>query len=187
MKKSVYTRPNKPRILPVTKRDIDAIKAPSVVTPALMIHASTECHVTPPNVADQMAAYLGHVSNLLEPSCGTGNLINAAIADNITAIEKNYDLCKIILERTGIQPICSDFLEYEPEILFDGVLMNPPFSKARHHVGHAIDCLCPGGKIIALVPVTFKNELFNAKTLETLTNDTFAAAKVFTKIIRMTK
>lgn len=134
-----------------------------------------------------MAAYLGHVSNLLEPSSGTGNLIIAACADTITAIEKNYDLCKIIHERTGIQPICSDFLEYEPVSLFDGVLMNPPFSKARHHVGHAVDCLCPGGKIVALVPVTFKNELFNAETLETLTNDTFAAAKVFTKIIKMTK
>jgi hypothetical protein len=37
--------------------------------------------------------------------------------------------------------------------------------------------------LVALVPVTFSHD--EAETLETLPSDTFATAKVFTKIIRV--
>lgn len=187
MKKNVYTRPDKPKVIKFTgQREIGGMELPQINHVAIpTVHASTECHVTPPDVAERMAGYLGHVESLLEPSAGTGNLILPASADHITAVEKNYSLCDILQKRTRIQPACIDFLEYHSPGKFDGVLMNPPFGKnqAKHHVHHALECLSPGGILIAIVPVTFNEEVFDGKSIEELPRNTFSTCAVSTKIV----
>jgi hypothetical protein len=53
----------------------------------------------------------------------------------------------------------------------------------------ALSMLCrgahDGASLVALVPVTYQHP--DAEELETLPNDTFASAKVYTKIVRLEK
>ena len=79
MKKSVYTRPNKPQYIDVKKRLAVEIKEPAPLPDPVIVDMATECHVTPKPVADRMVEYLGPVGDFitLEPSAGTGALIEA--------------------------------------------------------------------------------------------------------------
>lgn len=68
------------------------------------------------------------------------------------------------------------------------MLMNPPFSGVRKHIAAAVSLMGRNGHdspacLVALVPVTFEYD--GAEHLESLPVDTFAAAKVHTKIIRI--
>ena len=188
MDKSVYRRPEKPKTVESKIRIIKEIKNPSAAIIELpVVHASSECHVTPSDVAERMASYLGHRQHVLEPSAGTGNLLVAVSANRKTAIERNTGLCGIIEKRTGINPVCDDFLEYQPTEMFDGIIMNPPFSKARKHIEKAISCLEPGGSLVSIVPSTFDEKKYGAEVLENLPPDTFASCKVYSKIIYIEK
>lgn len=66
---------------------------------------------------------------------------------------------------------------------FAGVLINPPFSEVKAHIRAALSVLAPGGVLVGLVPVTF--DYPTAEELERLPSDTFAAARVNTKLIRI--
>lgn len=187
MNKSVYTRPNKSKTIPVTRRSVEDLKKIKTIEEPIVISASSECHVTPPGVAERMADYLGERNHILEPSAGTGNLLMAAMALYKTAIERSTSLCSAIEKRMGIKPLCEDFLEYNPSELFDGIIMNPPFSKVERHIKKAIECLDTDGALVALVPITFMNEKYGAETIEELPSDTFASCKVNTKIILIHK
>lgn len=203
MKKSVYTRPDKPRTLTVTRRSREA---PEMVLPTpaevITVDRFTECHVTPPAVARRMVEYLGPVGDFLtlEPSAGTGNLIQALYdvghsRFELVAIERHCSLCSAIRNRfTGkqyIDPINQCFLEYSEEakgkIEFPRILMNPPFRKVKQHMKAALQLLGRGGHdvatLVALVPITFHHDA--AETLEVLPRDTFSTAQISTKIIRI--
>lgn len=181
-----YKRPGgEARFIQQKHRTIDDIVQKETPKP-FIVHAGTECHVTPLDVAERMAEYLGHVDRLLEPSAGTGNLILSAGYNKITAIELNYELGKIIKDRTSINTIQADFIEWNGG-KFDGVLMNPPFSKVKKHVLRAFDMLVDGGSLVALVPITFDETAIGGEVLEVLPVDTFATCKVNTKIIMAIK
>jgi hypothetical protein len=66
---------------------------------------------------------------------------------------------------------------------FDAVIMNPPFRKVREHIKTALGLLKDGGALVALVPVTFQG----GDEIMRLDADTFSAAKVHTKIIKIVK
>ena len=199
MDASLYRRPNKPKTMGVTKRpghekpDFDKTSAP------VEVHASTECHVTPPEVAERMVSYLDATQDMmtLEPSCGTGNLIQALLDDGhsaleICGIEQNGALKSATRHRfNGEVSIIRDcFLEYAERwqgAKYARIIMNPPFRQVKKHMNAAIEMLGSSGYdnavLVALVPVTYQHEL--AEEMEALPNDTFANAKVNTKIVRI--
>lgn len=187
MDKSVYTRPNAPKRIAVKNRRRQ--EAPTVaIVPVVAVSAYTECHVTPYDVAARMADYLdpvGHV--VLEPQAGTGNLVTAALVRGcagVVAVERSTELYNALRQRHhGITAHNVDFLGYTASP-FSRIICNPPFSTIKRHIAHALELLAPGGVMVALVPVTFQSD---AETLETLGADTFATAKVRTKIIRFCK
>lgn len=195
MNKCAYQRPNKPLFISVQKR----LRSVEIETPSvdvLSVHASTECHVTPLDVADKMAEYLNLDDGLsvLDPQVGTGNLARACfnIGYNIqlTAIERNFALYEVAtrnMKGFNAEVINRCFLEYaaHPRKKFDRVITNPPFSQVKKHMKAALDLLANNGEMIALVPVTFN--MPGAELLEHLSNDCFALAKVNTKLIRITK
>lgn len=187
MNKSVYTRPKKPTRIRVTRRTVEGMMQNQVISKPVMISASSECHVTPPDVAERMAKYLGYRKKILEPSAGTGNLIMEIKSDEIIAIEIDRALCGLIEKRTGIKPLCEDFLEYNQPEAFSGVIMNPPFSEVEKHIKKALECLKPTGFLVSIVPITFKNEKHGAYTIEELPSDTFSYCRVNTKIISIIK
>lgn len=199
MKRSVYSRPNKPMTFPVRRRD-DFEKLETIaISEPVIVDKATECHVTPDDVADRMVSYLGPRGDYLtlEPSAGTGQLTRALLR----AGHSQYELCQIerhIKLASGLHqygPVINRcFLEYAAEAVgkveFPRVIMNPPFSHVHQHVKAALSLMCRGGHVepatlVALVPVTYQHD--DAETLEILPSDTFATAKVHTKIIRIRK
>lgn len=186
MKGSVYSRPNKPRRLIVANRGRVAERLPSPLPEPITVDAGTECHVTPEDVAERMVDYLDVDGPVLEPSAGTGNLIQALRDggyNDITAVERHWGLCEAITARfPDIEPIQGCFLEYALEgHRFAGIVMNPPFRQVRKHIESARLLLAPGGVLVALVPITFNGI---GTEIEKLGPDTFVSAKVHTKIVR---
>lgn len=197
MNPSLYTRPDKPMRIDVRRR---RDSAPIAVTPAIEIvtvDRFTECHVTPPDVAARMVAYLGDMGDYLtlEPSAGTGNISRALIESGhspreLVQVERHIRLSGSLHKFGAVINRC--FLEYADEVAgkvqFPRIIMNPPFSDVRKHIAAARGLMGQNGHasqavLVALVPITFNADCM--ETLEILADDTFSTAKVRTKIIRV--
>lgn len=206
MDRSVYRRPNKPARLVVTRRDerrtVQGALSPLAVPAVVEVDCATECHVTPSGVAARMVEYLGPCGDYLtlEPSAGTGNLLEALFDSGhsrfeMVAVERHVGLCDVIRKRFAgdryLDPINRCFLEYAAEaagrIEFPRIIMNPPFRQVRQHLAAALGLLGRGGHdvatLVALVPSAYEHG--EAETLEHLGRDVFAAAAVSSKIIRI--
>lgn len=193
MKASIYSRPNstttmKPRESRRVSLDIDKLPpAP------LAVHATSDCFVTPPEVAERMADYANLEAGLIvcDGSAGTGNLLKAIIdtQENVElfANELNYDLYQSIKNRFIDQSLTitqGDFLAFElPKV--DRFILNPPFKNrsAYKHIEHAKSLLNSDGSIIALVPSNF--HIDGMYTIEDLPSGTFSNTAISTKIIEI--
>jgi len=110
----------------------------------------------------RLSAERGH--RILEPSVGEGDLIAPILerlgkpVGDLVVYEKDErrfaGLAKRGLTVAAGFLIPRDFLEAAPptEILFDRVLMNPPFEKKSdvRHIMHALKFLAPGGRLVAI-------------------------------------
>jgi hypothetical protein len=136
-----------------------AIEAGHVVD----LKKANEQFFTPPSLAAEMVALaeLHSDCHVLEPSAGSGRLIDAAWdkAGFFTMVEKDAALAKGLLDRFrgchGIGIWTADFLEWRAvaRCPVDRVLMNPPFSNGQdvEHVRRAFEFLRPGGKLVAIM------------------------------------
>lgn len=189
--------PRRPQILPVKRREDFAALVIAPAPAIVAVDRATECHVTPPGVAARMVEYLGEQGDYLtlEPSAGTGNLSRALLAaghspHELVQVERHHALAGGLHKYGAVIQGC--FLEYAErvrgQVAFPRIIMNPPFSQVRRHIAAARSLLHCGGHecatLVALVPITF--ETGGAETLEYLDEFTFPAAKVRTKIIRLT-
>ena len=99
--------------------------------------------------------------NVLEPSCGTGNLLNPIPKDfegRIVAIEIIERYLNIARKRyKNVEFILGDFLSQEINDKFDLILMNPPFSERDPRSGctlfieRAFELLSNRGRIVSVV------------------------------------
>jgi phospholipid N-methyltransferase len=120
---------------------------------------------TPPELAARMVEEAGPFEGArwLEPSAGTGNLIEAIIAadcgGHLVAVEINAALDRALFAKYGesfaphsVEGIGRDFLECDTLGLFDRIIMNPPFQNGDDikHIKHAVSMLAPGGRLVAL-------------------------------------
>ena len=202
MRKSVYTRPEKPMFVSVQRRTCPTLpQAPEIaemIAEPLVIDKASECHITPPDVARRMVEYLGPAGDYatLEPSAGTGALVSALLASGhskgeITAVERHYKLAAKVAT-LGVPVIQECFMGYAErvrgKVAFPRIVMNPPLSKVRRHIKAALTLLDQSGHrepatLVALAPVTFAHE--GAEELEVLPENTFSTCVVRTKIIRI--
>lgn len=204
MNTNCFTRPDKP--LTCKRPDFDVpipivdMNAPKLLT----VDASTECHVTPSNVAARMASYLryehvnlGHERSMsiIEPHGGTGQLVQAcldvgALGSNMLTIEQHHKLVEVLENKFSPfvkihQGNCFD--DYFNFCLgeYDRVIANPPFKQVLKHVERIYQFLKVGGIAVCLVPTAYKK--IEHEVLDILPNDTFLNCKVNTKIIRIIK
>jgi protein-L-isoaspartate O-methyltransferase len=116
---------------------------------------------TPPELAEQVAQLAeirpGH--SVLEPSAGTGRLIEAVAAVcrdiALTTVEINQALHDRLSVRwmAGANHVRADFLECNGELgQFDRIVMNPPFQNAEDikQILHALGKLKAGGRLVAV-------------------------------------
>lgn len=199
MKRAVYTRPDKPMRLVALRRERFGDLEKVELAEPIMVDRATECHVTPDDVAARMVDYLGPQGDwlTLEPSAGTGQLSRALLAAGhskyeLVQVERHIKLAAGLHAFGSVVNRC--FLEWADEVAgkveFPRIIMNPPFSDVRKHVAAAVRLLGRNGHtepptLVALVPITFQHP--DAEHLETLPSDTFATAKVHTKIVRIEK
>jgi predicted RNA methylase len=182
-----------PRSVPKPERnDFDAMR--ESLKQGIQTATAPELFPTPRQLAERVAELAdiqpGHT--VLEPSAGTGNLIEAAQArgGDVTAIEINAGLARALASKSE-KTRCADFLECGPELgKFDRIIMNPPFSGQADiaHVNHALKFLKPGGNLVAIMAagVTFRQDRKASEfrsmiekeggTIETLPDDTFKEA-----------
>jgi protein-L-isoaspartate O-methyltransferase len=116
---------------------------------------------TPPEVAKRLVelAELQDGVCVLEPSAGTGNIVQAIIDSvdtEIVGVEINQQLCSH-LERTfpsfKLNVQRGDFLAMNGELgRFERIIMNPPFEHGSDvkHILHALDHLTDGGRLVAI-------------------------------------
>jgi hypothetical protein len=114
---------------------------------------------TPRPVAEKVCemAKLDGANNILEPSCGKGDLADVIYEQNqnLICIEMNNEMKKYLGDKPYTCMVGNDFLEYKPgEVMeFDRIVMNPPFSKQQDidHIYHAYDLLESGGILVSVM------------------------------------
>lgn len=101
--------------------------------------------------------------NVLEPSCGKGDLSDVAYEelqkngrnDALICIELNNEMKRYLDEKPYTSMVGEDFLQYSPDTVkhFDRIVMNPPFSKQQDidHIYHAFSLLQPGGILVSIM------------------------------------
>jgi protein-L-isoaspartate O-methyltransferase len=141
---------------------------------------------------------------VLEPSAGTGRLLDALISSDQTgwssgkisrlvAVESNYNLAKRLRTTYAVADVREgDFLERNGDLgKFDRILMNPPFENGAdiRHIQHAQTFLKPGGKLVAICangPRQSEKLQPIAATWEELPADTFKDAGTGVRTVLLT-
>lgn len=116
---------------------------------------------TPLHVVDLMVKQIGLQPCLLsdpllclEPSAGSG-VVASRLRDmghEVECYELEF-LRAAALRRDGFKVQTCDFLERKPEMRYDVVMMNPPFTGGQdiRHVRHAYQFLKPGGRLVSVM------------------------------------
>lgn len=136
----------------------EALDAPFValkgaLKAGVQVVTANQLFPTPTALAGRMADMLGAEDGetVLEPSAGTGALVDAVLAVCPGALLWKVEANKALADR--IKAFCCDFLTCDfPPGHFDRVIMNPPFENAADikHILHALKFLRKGGRLVAI-------------------------------------
>jgi hypothetical protein len=116
---------------------------------------NADFYPTPPEVAATMLDQLDLRGKIvLEPSAGSGNLVEACLergAEEVLAVEPEPKLRAILASSLAVL-IGNDWLQVQAEQIshVDVIAMNPPFSADEAHILHAWEVAPPGCEIVAL-------------------------------------
>lgn len=109
---------------------------------------------TPPTLVErvQELANISEYDTVLEPSAGTGSLLAGLNKNNITCIELNEVLSAILKEKGYLVHNCA-FEDFDFNVKYDKIIMNPPFGKrldAKHIILAFNKYLNEGGTLVAI-------------------------------------
>lgn len=134
--------------------------------PSTELSKDLQFYPTPLNVIESIIndIYILKNKKVLEPSCGDGRFMEKIkkAGGEVFGVEVDFNLAEICRKK-GFPVFCGNFLEMEPEEKYDFVIMNPPFYGRYYekHVSHAFKFLKKGGTLIAILPITARdNEIF---------------------------
>jgi len=136
---------------------IEAVKHSGVV-PHKEAH---QYYPTPDELAARMVA-LANIrpgNRCLEPSAGTGAIARLLPREATTCVEIAA-LHQAAVTASGYRCERADFLEWKAPHEFDRIVMNPPYSQGRWkaHLLSALVLLAPGGRLVALLPASARND-----------------------------
>jgi hypothetical protein len=94
--------------------------------------------------------------SVLEPSAGSGNILDCVRRTYPDVTLDAFEIApalREILKLKGYGLKGGDFLEPDPEPVYDQIVMNPPFEKEQDiiHVTRALEWLRPGGRLVAVM------------------------------------
>lgn len=152
-----------------------------------------DLHPTPPTLGDRLLhdpelfSIPYKARHILEPHGGTATLLRRIQAyqeeQNERAVLHTCELDTALhqeLQRCGYIVVGTDFLAYTPEegLLYDAVIMNPPFSAWLAHVKHGYALLAEGGTELAVVPNSFFNDTPEVQEFRALVEEQGAYVKI---------
>lgn len=137
---------------------------------------------TPTHMLDKLAEWtdcgylLSVAENIREPSAGTGNIANWI---RERAPQAKLDCCEFdpanvaVLRAGGHDVHEGDFLKMPTDDKFDLIIMNPPFQGTTFakHIYHAQKMLTSEGRIYAIIPEPWMNNVEPNKLLQRLRQD----------------
>lgn len=131
-----------------------------VVSGCIPDQRSHQFYPTPAGLA-QRAVDLAEIDphhTVLEPSAGQGGIAQFLPSDQTECVEISELHCEI-LRTKGHRVERADFLQWQPDILVDRIVMNPPFSEGRWqaHIEHAAGMLAADGRLVAILPEGARN------------------------------
>jgi protein-L-isoaspartate O-methyltransferase len=149
--KTTYTPPE--------RTEFDAMK--ESLEAGISTVSAPQLFPTPPDIAAQVVelAEIEPGQTVLEPSIGTGSLVQAVIDTvdtEIVGYEINTDLVRQASSKFPdwkLQARRADFLEVtDGQGQFPRIIMNPPFERGSDikHIEHAKTFLRPGGRLVAI-------------------------------------
>jgi len=110
-----------------------------------------------------LAKVKGHPDKILEPSAGSGNIVEAMLdyshgygRADISVIENDPDL-QAVLRGKRFKLIDSDFLAFSGQDKFDLIIANAPFDEGEKHLSKAIDIMYRGQIVFLLNAETIRN------------------------------
>lgn len=132
----------------------------------------TQAFMTPKGLAARLANALSPMggARILEPSAGEGALIKAVQALQpqvyFDAVEIDKERQAMLRDLPAVAIVGEDFMTYIPEVLYDGVIMNPPFTRNQDikHVSKAYTCLKDGGRLVAVTAEGWIHSTHKAET-----------------------
>jgi hypothetical protein len=142
--------------------------------PSTEVAKDLQYYPTPTKVVDRVIDGLYDLREgmqVLEPSCGCGRIMDAIRDTKATVTGIEYDPNRAAEAREkGHKVMIANFLEVPADPRFDFVVMNPPFYGKHYvkHVQHALEFLKPGGRLVAILPVTAR---YDHKILDGQWND----------------
>lgn len=139
----------------------DTPDEPTAKQPGTDLAKDLQYYPTPAAAARELVSRVHLVDGLriLEPSCGTGNIMDALRDKNprlhVTGIECHGARAEEARAK-GHHVQTANFLQVAPQPIFDYVVMNPPFYGKHYqkHVEHARRFLKPDGAVYAILPIT---------------------------------
>jgi adenine-specific DNA-methyltransferase len=151
--------------------------------------------ITPPSIIDilieKTAQHTSNVCRILEPSCGSCEIVNAliesgkystAIIDAVEFNQKVFDSIKELTFKTPVHMIHQDFLTYEND-KYDLIIGNPPYFVMQKDdvpdkyqefvvgrpnifgifITHALSMLSENGILSFVIPKSFLNAAYYSK------------------------
>jgi hypothetical protein len=133
---------------------------PANKKPGTAVSKDLQYYPTPEKVVDHVLEH--HVGDVvgvevLEPSCGDGRFLDGLRKRKAKAYGIEVDALRAAAARSkGHTVLTANFLATPAVKKFKVVVMNPPFYGTHYaeHVLHAMDFIEPGGRLIAILPVT---------------------------------
>ena len=121
------------------------------------VRRDKDLYETPPSVVSHFLQHhlKGEYQRILEPCCGSGNMVRELRKRYAGAYIQAMDICNInhIPESTfSLKGI--DYLQYERDYPFDLIFTNPPYSLAQEIITHSIETW-PKATVVMLLRLNF--------------------------------
>jgi hypothetical protein len=142
------------------------------------------------NIVTILGDKINNVKNILEPSCGTCEIINFCDSyytniniDGIEFNDKIYNSIKGLIFKNNVNIIKYNFIYYKPDKLYDIIIGNPPYFVCKKtdvpeeyekyilgrpnifgiFILHSLKLLKEGGLLALIIPKSFLNSLYYSK------------------------
>lgn len=114
---------------------------------AVSDRVENDFYATPPEAVEALLKHVKFTRTILEPHVGAGHIAKVLKANGYDVVGTD------IVDRGYPHTNIKDFFSFTR--VRGDIVMNPPYDNAKEHVEHALDVICHGGIVCALLKIQF--------------------------------